>query len=60
MLAIAEAVVIGHGYELGDLAVKPSSDSDDDTNDHSDEDDDDDSDEENDDDSDEGEEVEDE
>jgi hypothetical protein len=56
MLAIAEAVVIGHGYKLGDLVVKPSSDTDDDT----DEDGDDDSDEDNDDDSDEGEEGEDE
>ena len=30
MLALAEAVVIGDGFELGDLFVKPSSDSDED------------------------------
>jgi hypothetical protein len=30
MLALAEAVVIGDEFELGDLVVKPSSDSDED------------------------------
>ena len=56
MLALAEAVVIGDGYKLGDLVVKPSSDSDD----GSDEDHDDGSDEDHDDDSDEDDEGEDE
>jgi hypothetical protein len=32
MLALAEAVVIGDGFELGDLVVKPSSDSDEEDN----------------------------